>query len=99
MSYVQGTVVRVQADFSDEVTKQPVFPAEITATIQMPDDTVSTRTLSGGDVFADPDVPGRYYSDIDTSAAYGTWWYQFESTGPDKVVAKKQITVRRRIGA
>jgi hypothetical protein len=98
MSYVQGTVVQVEANFSDEETGQEVLPEEVTATVQLPDGTISVRTLTGGGVYPDPLVPGRYFSDVDTTPAYGTWWYQFESTGPTKVVAKKQLTVRRRIG-
>jgi hypothetical protein len=93
MSYVQGTVVRLQADFVDSDTGTAVDPAEVILTIRPPtgeDETYSTAD----DVVNDPDVVGRFFYLLDTSPAFGRWRYQFASTGDEAVVGRQQITVR-----
>lgn len=100
MSYIQGSKVRVIADFADVTSGLPITGvSEVVLTVEQPDDTVTVSKLSTGGVHADPDVPGRFYAVIDTAPAAGMWNYQFESTGADAIVARKQITVKARIPA
>lgn len=99
MSYVQGTKVKVWAEFADGETGVAEDPASVVLTIEMPDGTTEERTLVGGGVINDPSAVGRFYSIVDTTPQWGNWTYQFESEGPEAVVAKRQFTVKRRLVA
>jgi uncharacterized protein YfaS (alpha-2-macroglobulin family) len=97
MSYIQGTQVHVSAVFTDHITDLPVDPAEVKLTIEKPSGDTEVRTLSGGSVTNDPLAVGKFTSTIDTTPEYGTWFYQFESTGVEATVGRRAITVRKRI--
>jgi hypothetical protein len=99
VSYVQGTGVRLQADFADPVTRAPVVPPDIVLTVKPPTGVVFQRTLSGGDILPDARRAGRFYYVLDTSPEPGTWQYQFEAIGAvtDQVVERKAITVSRKL--
>lgn len=100
MSYVQGTTVRLQADFSDPETHEPVMPAEVVLTVEPPTLPVFERTLSAGEVLPDAERAGRFYYLLDTGAEPGTWRYQFEDPTADAgVVQRKEVTVTRRLPA
>jgi len=104
MSFVQGTIVRINAIFTtEEEPHTPIEPTEVTATVSYPDPGSSsgakittTHLLSLGEVFNDPDIAGGYYCDIDTTPAAGTWVYSFESSGPSRGVGKSTFHVRRK---
>lgn len=99
MAYVQGTSVRLTADFSDPATRAAIVPREVVVRIVPPVGEAIEATLSGGEIRADGGVAGRYVYVLDTSAAPGTWQYQFEAPDyPEAVVARKAITVTRRLG-
>jgi hypothetical protein len=97
MSYVQGTKVRVIADFLDVNDQAVTGLDEVTLTIERPDGTTEVRTLTGNGVQPDPLVPGRFYSVIDTASAPGVWQYQFENPGAEQTVKRKQLTVKQRL--
>jgi hypothetical protein len=97
MSYIQGTRVRLQADFKDNETGDPTDPTEVILTIEPPVGPAIQETLSGGQVINDAGVVGRFHYVLDTSAAPGAWAYQFESTGNEAVVGRKVITVKPRL--
>ena len=98
MSYVQGTSVRLSAEFRDPATRAPLTPNEIVLTVLPPSGVAFERTLSGGEIVADLARPGRYFYVLDTSPAAGTWQYQFEAPDyPEAVVARKAITVSGRL--
>lgn len=99
MSYVQGTVVRVSALFTDEETDEPYAPEEIVLTIKDGNGDYEERTLSDAAVLPDGDATGLYYSLVDTSPAFGTWEYQFASIDDNGVVGRKTMTVRKRLEA
>lgn len=99
MSYVQGTIVRLQADFTDNETHMPTDPTEVILTIRRPDGVVTQHTLSGGQVQDDPDRVGRFFYKLDTSPVAGTWSWQMESTGNEAVVGRKELTVLSRLTA
>lgn len=99
MSYVQGTVVRLEADFSDPVTDDPVQPPDVVVTVARPSGATTEHRLSAGEVEADPLQPGRYFYRLNTLPEYGTWKYQFEGTGVDAVVVRKEVSVSRRLDA
>lgn len=94
MGYVQGTTVRVQADFSDS-DGTALTPTEVTLKVHAPGAASATSyLLSAGDVFADGVVTGRYYRLIDTASAHGTWDYQFAGTdGTSTIVVRGQIAI------
>lgn len=98
MSYVQGTSVRLQADFADPITRAAVVPSEITLLIRRPDGTTFEVTRSGGGILPDPDRAGRFYYVLDTSSQFGTWQYQFDGVGAvERAVERKSITVTKRL--
>jgi hypothetical protein len=98
MSYVQGTVVRVSAVFTDTNTGAPVDPPEVVLRVERPGQEVEQRTLGQGGVINDPTRTGGFYADLDTEdGPPGTWKYQFESSGATQVTARKALTVRSRI--
>lgn len=98
MSYIQGTQVRLIADFTDNETGDPTDPAEVILTVVPPLPAVPfQRTLAAGQVQDDTEKVGRFYYILDTSLAAGTWSYQFESTGNEAVVGRKDLTVKARI--
>jgi hypothetical protein len=104
MSYVQGTVVRVTGQFTDEETGLAFDPAEVIVTVERPDGTTFELRKTTGDVHQAQNalsapIPGSYYTDIDTAPAAGIWAYQFASTGANKVVSRKNITVRQQVPA
>jgi hypothetical protein len=78
MSYVQGTTVRVEADFENEANGQPIDPGTVVLIVRPPTGALITRTLAGGGVINDPAAVGRFYSDVVADVA-GTWHYQFAS--------------------
>lgn len=100
MSYVQGTRVRLRGRFRDRDTGQVTAVTEAIVTIEDQNGVLQQHTLSGGEVQHGTDAVGDYYFyDLDTSLGpVGTWEYQFESTGNEATVGKKQITVRPRLG-
>lgn len=89
MSYVQGTSVRIEADFWDPETGDPATPQEIVVTVVRPSGQTDVYTRSGGAVLED-DKPGSFYYVLETEPESGTWRYQVE--GEDNVGRK----VRRR---
>lgn len=97
MSYIQGTIVRLSADFTDTDTGAPTDPTEVILTIEDPSGVLTQFTLSDDQVKDDPDVVGRFYFDLDTILLPGTWAYQFESTGNQATVGRKELTVRPRL--
>jgi hypothetical protein len=98
MSYIQGTVVKLQADFVDNETKLATEPAEVVLTIRDPAGTLTELRLSNDEIVDDP-VIGRFYYYLDTTPMTGTWQYQFESTGSEATVGRKEITVNARLSA
>jgi hypothetical protein len=97
MSYVQGTMIRLQADFVEVDTNLPGTPGEVVCSIEDPTGVVTKYMLSTGGVQADSSVLGRYYRMFDSSPAAGTWLYQFESTGGSATVGRNVLTIRSRI--
>lgn len=96
MSYVQGTQVRLEGDFSEAVTPFGfINPAEVVITIEPPTGAVFQVTRSGGQVILDPERAGRFYYVLDTSPEPGTWRYQFAAPGSAAVLKHKEITVRK----
>lgn len=98
MSYIQGTAVKLIADFTDRDTGEPTDPAEVVLTIEDGLGQLSQKTLSAGQVQDDTEVVGRFFYVLDTSPNPGTWTYQFESTGNEATLGKKDLTVRPRLG-
>jgi hypothetical protein len=98
MSYVQGTMIRLQADFIDAQTDLPGTPGEVICSVQDPNGTITTHALSAGQVQADSSVAGRYYYMLDSSPAAGTWFYQFASTGGSATVGRRVLTILSKIG-
>lgn len=96
MSYIQGTRVRLQADFTDNETREPTDPTEVILRIKAPDGVITQKTLSADEVIDDDDAVGRFYYVLDTPLV-GTYQYEFASTGNEATVGKKEITVRPRI--
>lgn len=99
MSFIQGTRVRLSCTFTDRATGAPTDVTEAVLTVEDPAGVLSQFTLSAGQVKHDDGDTGVYYFILDTSSAFGTWTYQFESTGNEATLGKKDITVRPRIGA
>ena len=99
MSYVQGTKVRLWAEFRAPETNTPVDPDEVLLTVVPPTVEPFEARLSDGDIQVDPDREGRYFYVLDTAAEPGTWRYQFESVGLSAAVERKAITVSRRLSA
>lgn len=97
MSYIQGTMVRLRADFRDTETGDPTDPISVILTVERPNGTMVQYTLADGDVINDASAVGRFFYDLDTSLASGTWSYQFESTGNEATVGRKELTVRPRL--
>jgi hypothetical protein len=97
MSYTQGTMVRLRADFRDTETGEPTDALAVILTVENPAGVMTQYTLADGDVKNDPDVVGGFYFDLDTSLLPGTWSYQFESTGNEATVGRKQLTVTPRL--
>src|SRR3954463_13309074 len=97
MSYIQGTMVRLRADFTDTETGDPTDTGAVIRTVERPDGSMTQYTLADDEVKNDATVVGRFYYDLDTSAANGTWSYQFESTGNEATVGRKDLTVRPRL--
>lgn len=97
MSYIQGTQVRLRADFTDPATKQLADPIEVILTIEDPLGVMSQFTLSADQV--QRESLGRFYFILDTSAMPpGPVSYEFESTGNEATVGRKEITIRPRLG-
>jgi hypothetical protein len=99
MSYVQGTEVRLQADFRDTNTNEPFDPPDVLLTVVPPTDPPFTATLVDGEVMNDASRVGRFFYVLDTSAEPGTWRYQFENLGGGRTVQRKEITVTKRLTA
>lgn len=98
MSYVQGTVVRVWAEFETADTGAPFDPADVILRIERPGAVATEMKLSAGQVVNDATAVGKFYADVDTTQGpSGTWHYQFESVGPTKVVRRNTLTIRSRI--
>ena len=97
MSYVQGTRVRLVADFTDE-HGQPTNPIDAVLTV-VPPGTVPAfvKTLAADELQLDEDRVGRVFYVLDTTPIAGTWEYQFESVGNETVVGRKQLTVKARL--
>jgi uncharacterized protein YfaS (alpha-2-macroglobulin family) len=98
MSYIQGTVVKLLADFLDNETKQPIDPIEVILTIKNPVGAVTEHRLSTLEVVNDVAAVGRFFFYLDTSPMVGTWQYQFASTGNEATVGRKEITVHQKLG-
>lgn len=99
MSFIQGTRVRLRADFRDHETGLATDPTEVILTVRDPAGAIVQYTLSDAQVVNDPDRVGRFYFDLDTAPAAGTWEYQFESTGNEATVGRKKITVTSKLVA
>jgi len=99
VSYVQGTKVRLSADFRDPETYDPVAPTDIVLTVVPPTVAAFEARLSDAEIVPDPDRPGRYFYVLDTTPEPGTWRYQFESVGQAATVERKALTVTRRLTA
>lgn len=99
MSYIQGTQVRLRGRFRDRDTGDVTAVAEAVLTVEDPLNVVSQYTLSADQVQHDTDDQGDFYFFIlDTAPHAGTWRYQFESTGNEATLGRKNITVRPRLG-
>jgi hypothetical protein len=97
MSYVQGSVVRLQAEITDGQSGLLIDPPEVIVTIEDGNGVVTQHKLS--DV-TDPvlrEQQGIYYYMCDTSVAYGTWEYQFFAPGTAAGGDRKTLTIRKRI--
>lgn len=98
MSYVQGTTVRLQADFAVTDTQEPYDPDEVVLTVAPPTAAPFTRTLTAGEVQADGTRVGRFFYLLDTSSEPGEWRYQFEVPAiNESVVRRGEFTVTRRL--
>lgn len=99
MSYVQGTTVRLQADFANPETGAPVMPDNVVLTVVPPPGVGAEfeRSLALAEIVADPDRAGRFYYLLDTEPGPGTWRYQFEAVGSESIVARKALTVSARL--
>jgi hypothetical protein len=98
VSFIQGTHIRLIAEFVDE-SGAPTNPAEVVLTITPPAGSGLSsivRRLSLNEVLPGEEV-GSFSYVFDTSPATGTWQYQFETIGNEAVVARKQFTVKRRL--
>lgn len=98
MSYIQGTRVRLHGRFTDRDTGAPTDVTEAVLTIEDPAGALTQFTLSANQVQHDDGDTGHYFFDLDTSPLFGTWSYQFESTGNEATLGKKDLTVRPRLG-
>lgn len=100
MSYVQGTTVRLQADFADPITDAAVNPAEVVLTVHPPTGAPFQRTLTADEVQVDSAREGRFFYLLDTSSEAGTWRYQFEDPAVNvSVVQRESLTVTARLDA
>lgn len=99
MSYIQGTTVRLFADFTHSQTGAPVTPDDVVLIVDPPGDLEAFQKTSGAaEVLPDPDRAGRYYYLLDTSPAAGTWLYQFEdATEGARTIQRRELTVTARL--
>jgi hypothetical protein len=101
MSFIQGTVVRLKGRFTDRDTGEQVTVNECVLTIEDPDGVLHQYTKSAAQVTENTDDAADpfYWFDLDTMPLPGTWKYQFESTGNEATVGRKEITVKARLTA
>lgn len=98
MSYVQGTVVKVNVSFTDPANANAALdPTDVVVQIYPPGKTAPSSTLmfsTGGVVKL---AVGEYRFSLDTSAAAGQWSYQATGTGPNAVVKNRTLRVLPRL--
>jgi uncharacterized protein YfaS (alpha-2-macroglobulin family) len=94
MSYVQGTVVRVEIEVRDNETGELADAASLQLQVKRPSGLVTTYPS----IQLQRDDEGKYHYDIDTDVEPGTWVYQWDTRGSTAVVQRDQFVVRPRIG-
>lgn len=99
MTYIQGTMVKLTGRFTDRDTGAVTAVTEAVLTVEDPVGGLSQYTLSADQVQHDTDDLGDFYFFIlDTSPHAGPWRYQFESTGNEATLGRKNLTVKPRLG-
>jgi hypothetical protein len=93
-AYQIGDLVRVQGSFTT-IAGVPTDPTAVFFSFKNPSQTITTYTY-GVDAALVKDSTGVYHVDVSvpsTTAALGTWYYRFYSTGTGQTAAEDQFVV------
>jgi hypothetical protein len=91
MSILIGNLVKVQVVFKDEHGNVQ-DPATVTAYVKNPSSSI-TDYVYGTDPELKRSSQGKYYIEIDTTAAPGEWQIVWQSTGTYQAAGQTKFTV------